>query len=182
MARAASRLSHLSGRRAPKQGLSPVPSGPGDAKSYILFRPELCKHHSNLPHEERTNEKSAYHWPGARRRVRREPGERRRTHGDIEEHQGNRRDHPRFSQLLDPVLLSGRQPEAGRLCDGHLLQDRRRREEGAQARQARGQAQSGHLGDPHSADGQRHHRPRMRLDHQQRRAPEAGLRSPTPIS
>ncbi len=30
------------------------------------------------------------------------------------------------------------------------------------------------------SDGQRHHRPRMRLDHQQCRAPEADLPSPTP--
>ena len=44
--------------------------------------------------------------------------------------------------------------------------DRRRREEGAQARQARGQAQSGDVIDPDSAAGERHHRSRMRLDHQ----------------
>ena len=93
--------------------------------------------------------------------------------GTLEKHQGNRRDHARFPQLVDPVFLSRRQPEADRLCDGHLLQDRRRREEGAQARQARGQAQSGDVIDPHSAAGQRHHRPRMRLDHQQCRAAEA---------
>ena len=95
------------------------------------------------------------------------------THGNAEEHQGHRRHHARAPRFLDSVLLSGRQPEADRLRDGHLLQDRRRREKGAQARQARGQAHSGDVGDAHSVAGQRHHRPRMRLDHQQCRAAEA---------
>ena len=36
------------------------------------------------------------------------------------------------------------------------------------------EAQPGDLGDPHSADGERHDRPRVRLDHQQSRAAEAG--------
>ena len=53
--------------------------------------------------------------------------------------------------------------------------DRRRGEERAQAPQARHQAQPGHLGHAHPADGERHHRSRMRLDHQQSRAAEAGL-------
>ena len=96
------------------------------------------------------------------------------THRDAEEHQGHRRHHARLPRFLDSVLLSRRQPEADRLRHGHLLQDRRCREEGAQARQARGQAQSGDVVDPHSAARQRHHRSRMRLDHQQCRAPEAG--------
>ncbi len=34
--------------------------------------------------------------------------------------------------------------------------------------------QSGHLGQPHPADGERHDRPRVRLDDEQPRAPEAG--------
>jgi len=33
-----------------------------------------------------------------------------------------------FRDSSIPFLVSGRQPEAGRLCDGYLLQDRRRRE------------------------------------------------------
>ena len=41
-----------------------------------------------------------------------------------------------FRDFVDSVLLSRRQPEADRLRHGHLLQDRRCREEGAQARQA----------------------------------------------
>jgi ABC-type amino acid transport substrate-binding protein len=52
------------------------------------------------------------------------------------------------------------------LCDRHLHQDRRRREEGAQARQARGRVQSGDVVGPYSIAGERHHRPRMRFDHQ----------------
>ena len=94
-------------------------------------------------------------------------GQCRGTDRDAEEHQGNRRDHARLPRLVNSVFLSGRQPEADRLCDRHLLQDRRCREEGTQARQARGQAQSGDVIDPHSVAGQRHHRSRMRLDHQQ---------------
>ena len=103
------------------------------------------------------------------------------AHGDIEKHQGNRRDHARLSRLVDTVFVSGRQPEADRLCDGHLLQNRRRGEERTQARQARGQAQSGDVIDPHPLTGQRHHRSRMRLDHQQRRAPEAGCLHQHPL-
>ena len=38
-----------------------------------------------------------------------------------------------------------------------------------------GQLPAGDLGQPHPADGERHHRPRVRLDHQQPRAPGAGL-------
>ena len=37
-----------------------------------------------------------------------------------------------------------------------------------------GRAAAGHLREPHPADAERHHRPRMRLDHQLGRAPEAG--------
>src|ERR1019366_8301255 len=103
------------------------------AESYILFRPELCKHYRGHPNEESTNETFAYDWPCARRCVLRRAGERRGAHGDSEEHQGNRRDHPWLSRLVDSVFLSGRQPEADRLCDGYLLQNRRCREEGAQA-------------------------------------------------
>ena len=39
-----------------------------------------------------------------------------------------------YRELLDSIFLPGRQPEADRICDGYLLQDRRRREEGAQTR------------------------------------------------
>ena len=62
------------------------------------------------------------------------------------------------------------------------MQDRRRGQGRAQDRQARRQAAAGHLRHPHPADGERHHRPRVRLDHQQPRAPEAGLRSPSRTS
>src|SRR5207247_7085489 len=99
---------------------------------------------------EKNNETFAYDWPCTRRRVLRRAGECPGTHGDLEEHQGDRRDHARPSRLVDSILVSRRQPEADRLCDGHLLQDRRRREEGTQARQERGQAQSGNVIDPHS--------------------------------
>src|SRR5664279_6582817 len=82
------------------------------------------------------NETFAYDWPWACSRILCGTGQCRGPDGDTEEYQGNRRDHPRLPRLVDSVFLSGRQPEADRLCDGHLLQDRRRREEGAQARQA----------------------------------------------
>ena len=42
-----------------------------------------------------------------------------------------------YRDFVDSVFLSRRQPEADRLCDRHLPQHRGRREEGAQARQAR---------------------------------------------
>ncbi len=38
-----------------------------------------------------------------------------------------------YPRLIDSVFLPGRQPEADRLCDRHLSQDRGRREEEAQA-------------------------------------------------
>jgi len=47
-----------------------------------------------------------------------------------------------------PFSLSGRHPEADRLCDRHLPQNRRRREGRTQARQARGRIQSGDVIDP----------------------------------
>ena len=109
----------------------------------------------------------------ARRRALRRTGDGAGAHRNAEEHQGHRRHHARLPRFLDSLLLSRRQPEADRLRHGHLLQDRRCREEGAQARQARGQAQSGDVVDPYPAARQRHHRSRMRLDHQQCRAPEA---------
>ena len=56
------------------------------------------------------------------------------------------------------------------LCHAH----RRRGEGRAEDAEARGQLPARHLGEPHPADGERHDRPRVRLDHQQRRAPEAG--------
>ena len=87
-----------------------------------------------------------------------------------------------YRDFVDSVFLSRRQPEADRLCDRHLLQDRRCREERAQARQARGQVQSGDVVDPDSIAGQRHHRPRMWIDHQQRRPSEAGCLYQYPFS
>src|ERR1700694_1409386 len=56
------------------------------ADRHTLFRPKLCMHHRGYPNEEGTNETFAYDWLRARRCVLREPGECRRTHGDIEEH------------------------------------------------------------------------------------------------
>src|SRR5258707_5765176 len=151
------------------------------------FRSKLCMHYfacmtETIQTRRGTNETPAYDWPCACRCVLRLPGECRGAHGDVEEHQGNRRDHTWFPRFIDPVFLSGRQPEADRFCDGHLLQNRRRREEGTQARQARGQAQSGDVIDPHSIAGQRHHRPRMRLDHQQRRTSESDGLCQNPLS
>ena len=58
-------------------------------------------------------------------------GARRGADGDAEENQGNRCDHARLPRVVDSVFLSRRQSEADRLCDRHLLQDRRRREERA---------------------------------------------------
>src|SRR5882672_2086734 len=77
------------------------------AGGHTLFRPKLCMHHRGYPNEEGTNETFAYDWLRARRRVLREPGECRRTHGDIEEHQGNRRNYPCLSRVVDSVFLSG---------------------------------------------------------------------------
>ena len=72
------------------------------------------------------------------------------------------------------VLVLRRQAAGHRLRDGHLHEDRRRGEGRAQAAEAQGEAQPGHLGHAHSADGERHDRPRMRIDHQQSRSSEAG--------
>src|SRR5882757_3874996 len=104
--------------------------------------------------EENTNETPAHDWPGARRGAVGRAGpcrraQRSRAHRDAEEGQGNRRHQYRLPRLLDPVLLSGRQPEADRLCDRHLPQNRRRREGRTQARQARGRIQSGDVIDLH---------------------------------
>src|SRR4030088_934082 len=62
------------------------------AESYILLRPDLCQHSGSHPNGESTNETHTYNWPYARRRVLCGAGERRGAHGDIEEHQGDRRD------------------------------------------------------------------------------------------
>ena len=48
----------------------------------------------------------------------------------------------------------------------------RRHPEAARHGQARRQVPAGHVAEPHSAGAERHRRPRVRLDHQQRRAPE----------
>ena len=156
-----------SGRRTSKQALSPVPSRVGCGRKLHSIPARFMQASRQSSNRRRRRMK---HLPmiglALAAALCAGQAECRGAHGDIEEHQGNRRDHARLSRLLDSVLLSRRQPEADRLRHGHLLQDRRRREEGAQARQARGQAQSGDLIDPHSVDGQWHRRPRMRLDHQ----------------
>ena len=54
------------------------------------------------------------------------------------------------------------------------MQGRRRGQDRAQDAEPQGQAQPGDVGEPHPADAERHDRPRMRLDDEQRRAPEAG--------
>jgi hypothetical protein len=105
----------------------------------------------------------------------RRSGARAGAYGHAQEDQRHRRDYARSPRVLVAVLVL-RRPAAGRgLCHGPLLPDRRWGEEQSQARQARGQAQSRDLGHPHPVDGERHHRPRVRLDHQQSRAAEAGL-------
>src|SRR6266480_3604720 len=141
----------------------------------------LCDQCRNYPSEECTNETPAYDRSCARHGVLCRAGQRRRAYGDAQENQGNRRDHHRLPRLVDPVFLSRRQPEADRICDRYLLQDRGRGEEGAQARQARGRIQSRDVVDPHSIAGQRYHRSRMWIDHQQCRPPEAGFLHQHPL-
>src|SRR3979409_226054 len=47
-------------------------------------------------------------------------GQCRRAHRDAQENQGNRHHQHRLPRLLDSLFLSGRQPEADRLCDRYL--------------------------------------------------------------
>nr|GEU28154.1 ABC transporter, putative [Tanacetum cinerariifolium] len=82
--------------------------------------------------------------------------------------------HAGRARRFDPVLVPRRPPAVPGLFDRPVHEDRRGRAEKAQHDRAEGGDQPGHCRQPHSADGQRHHRPRMRFHHQQRRAAKAG--------
>ena len=83
--------------------------------------------------------------------------------------------HHRPPRRLAALLLLRRQAAAHRLRHGPVREDRRRGEGRAEDAQPQDQLPAGHLRQPHPADGERHHRPRVRLDHQQPRAPGAGV-------
>src|SRR5438477_11589651 len=78
----------------------------------------------NEPNGEKRDETPAYDWSCVCCCLLCGAGECPGAHGDAEEHQGNRCDHARPSRLVHSILLSRRQPEADRVCDGHLLQNR----------------------------------------------------------
>ena len=83
-------------------------------------------------------------------------------------------DDARLSRVVDPVLVPRRRCPADRLRLRDLREDRRPRQDRDRPQRPQDAVPGGDLGEPHPAAAERHHRHRVRLDHQQQRARQAG--------
>ena len=111
------------------------------------------------------------------------PRRRRARRGHAEEDQGHRHDHRRRARVLGRARVHARRRQVHRLSLRRLRAHHRRRAEATRHGQAGDQVPAGDLAEPHPAGAERHRRYRVRLDHQQRHAPEGRrLRARPPTS